>query len=473
MRSVKLDFELPEVNHPYKKMSFTKTEKGKNMQTVGNLVIAIINPDYCKKDKILIGDIFFDTFRNEIRIRGRIASEKGIGESKVRSWDDILNNRLGIEIERKYKINYSKNKIWEAVFFVASQYEISPPKEYLKTLKWNKDTESIRKLLPHYLGAEDTDLNAWIMEHMLLGMVSRIFQPGSKFDEMMVLVGGQGIGKSTFAKVLAIDPDWYCSVDTIVGKDAIINLMGKSVVEVEEFVALRNAKSANDAKSFLSKPHDRARIPFDKMARDIPRTCIMIGTLNEITFLNDHTGERRYLPIECSIERRIAPVYYHPEEINGLTKEEYEEKVGEDFNQALAYAVHLYQTKNFDMNIPKDLLKELKTEQEKFKYINPDVEDLRYFLEEYKPRTKEPFITCYKEMSMAGYNIKSKAFTEIMENYFSEWKIVRCGKTTRIAPGGISIPVKQYYQKKEIPLDELPEEWIDEKEKTGEQLSMK
>lgn len=92
----------------------------------------------------------------------------------------------------------------------------------------------------------------------------------------MVLVGGQGIGKSTFAKVLAIDPDWYCSVDTIVRKGAIINLMGKSVVEVEEFVALRNAKSANEATSFISKPHERARIPFDKMAKDIPRIEIMV-----------------------------------------------------------------------------------------------------------------------------------------------------------------------------------------------------
>lgn len=68
MRSVKLDFEFPEVNHPYKKMSFRKTEKGKNMQTVGNLVIAIINPDYCKKDKILIGDIFFDTFKMKLEL---------------------------------------------------------------------------------------------------------------------------------------------------------------------------------------------------------------------------------------------------------------------------------------------------------------------------------------------------------------------------------------------------------------------
>lgn len=82
-------------------------------------------------------------------------------------------------------------------------------------------------------------------------MISRSFQLVSKFNEMMVLVYGQGIGKSTLAKVLAIDSDWYCSVDTIVGKYEFINLMGKSVVEVEKFVALRNDKSANDENRFF------------------------------------------------------------------------------------------------------------------------------------------------------------------------------------------------------------------------------
>ena len=79
-----------------------------------------------------------------------------------------------------------------------------------------------------------------------------------------------------------------------------MNLMGKTVVEIEEFVALRNAKSANEAKTFLSKLSDRIRIPYEKYATDVPRTCIFIGTLNERTFLNDHTGERRYLPVECN-----------------------------------------------------------------------------------------------------------------------------------------------------------------------------
>lgn len=122
------------------------------------------------------------------------------------------------------------------------------------------------------------------------------------------------------------------------------------------------------------------------------------------------------------------------------------------------------------MNIPIHLAKALDIEQEKFKYINPDVEDLRYFLQEYKPRTVLLHITCFKELNMAGFSLKSKAFSEIMENYFVEWKPVRLPKTERIKPNGVSIPVKVYYER-EI---EIPEEWKEEKKcKTEEQISMK
>ena len=48
---------------------------------------------------------------------------------------------------------------------------------------------------------------------------------------------------------------------------------------------------------------------------------------------------------------------------------------------------------------------------------------------------------------MAGFTLKSKSFTEIMENYFTEWKAVRLPKTKRIKPNGISIPVKIYYER--------------------------
>lgn len=364
-------------------------------------------------------------------------------------WDDSLNNRLGLEIEKHFGINYNANKMWEAVRFVAHQYEISPAEQYLQNLTWNGDKEAIRKLLPTYLGAEDTELNAWIMEHMILGLVKRVFEPGSKFDEMMVLVGGQGIGKSTFARYLAIKDDWFCTIENIQGKDAVMNLMEKTVVEIEEFVALRNAKSANEAKSFLSKLSDRIRIPYEKFSTDVPRTCIIIGTLNEKSFLNDHTGERRYLPVECFKEKRKKKIFPDKDSLGEYTEKEYMASIREDFNQALAYGYQIYKEKKHSWTIPKELLNDLYEEQEKFKYLNPDVEDIRYFLEEYKPRSREPNLTCFKELTMQGYQIKSKSFSEIMDNYFPEWKTVRSSKTIRIAPSGISIPVKLYYEKNE------------------------
>lgn len=465
MNEFKLHF--PEIKQTYQYMDFIETEKGEVRQIISNLNIALMNPKYCLKEKLYQGQIFYDSFTKEIKFQGKIIGEKEINPNKIRLWDDTLNNRLGLEIEKRFGINYNANKMWEAVRFVASQYTISPPKQFLEQLIWKGDENAIRKLLPTYLGAEDTKLNAWIMEHMILGMIRRVFEPGSKFDEMMVLVGGQGIGKSTFARYLAMKEDWFCTIENIQGKDAVINRMGKTVVEIEEFVALRNAKSANEAKSFLSKLSDRIRIPYEKFSTDVPRTCILIGTLNERTFLNDHTGERRYLPVECFKEKRKKSIYLDRDYQGNLSEEEHLKSIREDFNQALAYGYYLYKENLHTWTLPKELLKELYQEQEKFKYVNPDVEDIRYFLEEYKPNSCEPNITCFKEITMQGYSIKSKSFSEIMDNYFSEWKPVRSSKTHRISPSGVSIPVKLYYQKQEKLEDDftetvtqnIPKEW--------------
>jgi predicted P-loop ATPase len=455
MNEFKLHF--PEIKQTYQYMDFIETEKGEVRQIISNLNIALMNPKYCLKEKLYQGQIFYDSFTKEIKFQGKIIGEKEINPNKIRLWDDTLNNRLGLEIEKRFGINYNANKMWEAVRFVASQYTISPPKQFLEQLIWKGDENAIRKLLPTYLGAEDTKLNAWIMEHMILGMIRRVFEPGSKFDEMMVLVGGQGIGKSTFARYLAMKEDWFCTIENIQGKDAVINLMGKTVVEIEEFVALRNAKSANEAKSFLSKLSDRIRIPYEKFSTDVPRTCILIGTLNERTFLNDHTGERRYLPVECFKEKRKKSIYLDRDYQGNLSEEEHLKSMREDFNQALAYGYYLYKENLHSWTLPKELLKELYQEQEKFKYVNPDVEDIRYFLEEYKPNSCEPNTTCFKEITMQGYSIKSKSFSEIMDNYFSEWKPVRSSKTHRISPSGVSIPVKLYYQKQEKLEDDFTE----------------
>ena len=94
----------------------------------------------------------------------------------------------------------------------------------MKSLSYD-GKDYIKNLLPKYLGAVNTALNAWIMEHILVGMVKRVFNPGCKFDDLMVLTDVQGVGKTSFIEKLALLPEWYCSLNNIKDKDAVSNLV--------------------------------------------------------------------------------------------------------------------------------------------------------------------------------------------------------------------------------------------------------
>ena len=103
-----------------------------------------------------------------------------------------MTNVLGVEIEREFGIKYAKNRMEDAITFVAHKRTVNLPAMYMKALSYD-GKEYIKKLLPKYLGADDTALNSWIMKHVLVGMVKRFFNPGCKFDELMVLTGIQGV----------------------------------------------------------------------------------------------------------------------------------------------------------------------------------------------------------------------------------------------------------------------------------------
>ena len=167
------------------------TDKGQVKSTATNLITVLVNPCFCKEKDILSGYIFFDTCSRTIRFYGKLKGEKST-DLEIRKWNDHMTNILGVEIEREFGIKYSKNRMEDAVLFVAHKRTINLPAMYMESLHYDGQ-EYISKLLPKYLGAEDTKLNSWIMQHILVGMVKRAFNPGCKFDELMVLTGVQGV----------------------------------------------------------------------------------------------------------------------------------------------------------------------------------------------------------------------------------------------------------------------------------------
>lgn len=427
------------------------TKKGEIKDTKANLITVLINPKFCKRKGIVAGEIFFDTCSMTIKFLGYVKGEEDYNKNSLRNWTDQLTNIVGIEIEMEYGIKYSKNKMEDAISFIANKRSVNLPKMYLKSLEYDGN-EYISMLLPKYLGAEDTPLNSWIIRHVLIGMVKRVFNPGCKFDELLVLTGEQGVGKTSFIEKLALLPEWYCSLSSIKGKDAVSNLLGKIVVELEEFVALRNAKSADEAKQFISSRTSTVRLPYARFSEDIKRTCILIATTNDITFLGDFTGERRYLPVQVNQKNIKIPVMYDTEkfpQLKTITKKQHEEIVRKDFHGAIAQAVYLYEQNCFESVLPKELKSDLELVIQIHKKDNRSVQNFHEFMDWKINFSDTPDVLCSAEYTSKYPDTNEKIFSELMAIEMSdEWEVEVSSKSKKYKIDGVYRVSKKFYKRR-------------------------
>jgi len=289
------------------------------------------------------------------------------------------------------------------------------------------------------------------MKHILVGMVKRVFHPGCKFDELMVLTGCQGVGKTSFIEKLALFPEWYCSLNNIKGKDAVSNLVGKVVVELEEFVALRNAKSADEAKLFISARTSTVRLPYERFSRDVKRTCILIATTNDATFLGDFSGERRYLPVKVDMKKIQVPIMYDPEKfpvLETITREEHAEMVRNDFEGAIAEAVYLYENKLHDFYLPKELRNDLNLVIQTHKSENRHVQNFLDFMEWKTTESDTPDLLCSAEFTSKYPETNEKVFSELMANEMAgEWILEANVKSKKVRIDGVVRVSKKFYKR--------------------------
>lgn len=144
---------------------------------------------------------------------------------------------------------------------------------------------------------------ARVLPEKMAGKV-RVQGPGTKFDYMMILEGGQGLGKSTLTKVLALD--WHADTGLVLGdKDSYQNLQGVLIYEWGELDALNRAE-IQKVKQFISSEKDRFRASFDRRPKDYPRQVVFIGTTNESHYLSDPTGNRRFWPVKVDTRIDLA-----------------------------------------------------------------------------------------------------------------------------------------------------------------------
>ena len=189
--------------------------------------------------------------------------------------------------------------VFSALEQVAKENSYNPVRQYLSGLKWD-GVARIESIVEDILGAERTEINQSIMRRFMISAIARALEPGCKVDTVLVLVGTQGAGKSSFFRILAGEPYFGDTAVDLHSKDSLQVLRGTWIYEWAELEALNRSRDSEAAKAFISSPIDRYRPSYGRLVVEVPRTCVIVGSTNKRQFLEDETGNRRFLPITAT-----------------------------------------------------------------------------------------------------------------------------------------------------------------------------
>lgn len=175
-------------------------------------------------------------------------------------------------------------------------------RDWLKSLPPHDGRQRVEQFFIQHFGAQDTPLNRAVATLFFVALVRRVFEPGCKYDYLIVLQGVQGQGKSEALAALVSRPWFHDSTD--LGSDAKVlveTLSGVWLWEAADLSGMTN-KDADKLKAMLSSSTDEARAAYDRFKSKAPRQWIATGTTNKGQYLVDETGNRRFIRVICNKE---------------------------------------------------------------------------------------------------------------------------------------------------------------------------
>ena len=204
-----------------------------------------------------------------------------------------------LDLAEYHAIDISKEKAANIAIRIAKENSYHPVRDYLNEVSETVTPISLDNLSNRYFGTTDPIYDLMV-KLKLIASVARVFQPGCKQDEALVLHGKTGILKSTWFKKLYGDEfftDSYLGLERE-GKMAMRRYWCE---EWQELDAVTSKKEAGQIKSFLSTAVDVYRTPYARCDEDVPRTSVMVASVNTDDFLRDETGNRRYWIIPVNL----------------------------------------------------------------------------------------------------------------------------------------------------------------------------
>ena len=206
------------------------------------------------------------------------------------------------------RLQFGRERWGDVLDAILNQRRVDPFKIWLDALPAWDGEDRLDFWLGHVFEVGDIheDLLSWASRSVLLGVVIRTYHPGEKHDEMVVLVGPQGIGKSTaWAWLLPGEPQrslWFSDGLSFHDdqKAKAEALQGMVLVEASEMTGSTKAE-VETIKKFLSRTNDNIRLTYRRDPSPLLRRCMIVGTTNDPRCLpNDASGNRRFLPVPCT-----------------------------------------------------------------------------------------------------------------------------------------------------------------------------
>ena len=287
-------------------------------------------------------------YGDKLRLNEMTGKPEFLRNGEWREWTDTEESRMRSYFESTYSM-YSQNKMTDALLIYFNNHKVNPLLEILDSLEWDGKPR-VEQFLHDIMKCEDSEYIRECSRLIFAGGIHRAYRPGCKFDDMIVLIGGQGTGKSTITRWLNIEDQFYQEIKTIAGKEGIEAIRGVWIGEVSELMAMTRVKEAEAVKAYITSQKDSYRPPYQKNVQTIPRRCVFIGTTNNPQFLTDKTGNRRFYPVKVQSD--------------GYKLLDNEEPVRAYIKQAWAEAVHLYKEGKLQPFAKKEVLQQIRAAQE-------------------------------------------------------------------------------------------------------------
>lgn len=224
--------------------------------------------------------------------------------------DDVLVNGTPMNDITRAVLNFTlKNHGYtnersaeEAWTFEASNHTFHPILDYLSGLTWDGE-DHIGKLCTYFEDKQNA-FPIWL-KRWLIGAVAKVMAyPRGQQNRMLILDGRQDLGKSYFTRWLARGvPGYYIEAPiTPDDKDSYVRKMSKWIWEVGELGSTTRKADRESLKHFLTQEKVTVRKSYGHNDTEKPALANFIGTINnEIGFLNDPTGSRRFM--SCTLTR--------------------------------------------------------------------------------------------------------------------------------------------------------------------------